>query len=292
MSTSRSTGVPLLATPRSERVAWKWAGAAAVAAAVVIGAVALFLQERTALAKGETVVREARQAHAMPIDRCYLVEVRRESSLVAELSPADPQVRQTRLWTRGDRFWVESVRPEQRWAWGRDEANRFWIAFGPHTAVRIEAGEVPFWLNVYCDLHSLNFEKWLGEVLNRFELTRETKARRRGLVDHRGSRHGPRHVRRAVSRSPYRRARDRRPDAGRAPYGRPADLERRPFATVTYTLAETDCARSDRLPARGASAEPFEIYSATTIRSGARRLLARWFGPRSGRRFRTLEPVK
>ena len=40
----------------------------------------------------------------------------------------------------------------------------------------MDADEVPFWLNVYCDLHSLNFEKWLGEVLNRFELTRETRS--------------------------------------------------------------------------------------------------------------------
>ena len=52
----------------------------------------------------------------------------------------------TRLWTRGDRFWVESARPGQRWAWGRDEANRFWVAFGPHTAVSLEADEVPYWL--------------------------------------------------------------------------------------------------------------------------------------------------
>ena len=156
------------------RTVWKWAGAAAAAAAVITAVVA-FLYERTALARGETVVREARQAHHLPIDRCYLVEIRRESSLVAELSPAIPQVRQTRLWTRGDRFWVESARTDQRWAWGRDEASRFWIAFGPHTAVRLDADEVPFWLNVYCDLHSLNFDKWLSDVLNRFELTRESK---------------------------------------------------------------------------------------------------------------------
>ena len=53
-------------------------------------------------------------------------------------------------------------------------ANRFWIAFGPHTALRMEADEVPDWLNLYCDLHSLNVEQLLGDVLNRFDLTRES----------------------------------------------------------------------------------------------------------------------
>ena len=207
----------------------------------------------TALAKGEAVVREARRAHLLPIDRCYLVEVRRDSSLAAELSPANPQVRQTRLWTRGDRFWVESVRPEQRWAWGRDEANRFWIAFGPHTAVRMEADEVPFWLNVHCDLHSLNFEKWLGEVLNRFELTRETKP---------GDADSSTIVVRATARA-------RSPCNPQYPTVASAELEidaetrvvrrmvvRRvlngePFATVTYTLAETDALDPADYQARG-----------------------------------------
>ncbi len=127
---------------RKSRISWRWAGLAA-AAILLAFCFPILRQDRKALAKGETVVREAREAHLQPIDRCYLVEVRRESSLAAEIAPNLPQVRQTRLWTRGDRFWVESVRPDQRWAWGRDEANRFWIAFGPHAAVRFERRRGP-----------------------------------------------------------------------------------------------------------------------------------------------------
>ena len=56
----------------STRAAWKWAGVAASAALVITGLV-LLVHDRPALAKGETVVREARQAHLLPIDRCYLV---------------------------------------------------------------------------------------------------------------------------------------------------------------------------------------------------------------------------
>ena len=69
------------------RAVWKWAGAAA-AAILAVGGLTVLLHDRPALAKGETVVREARTAHLLPIDRCYLVEVRRESSLFAELGPA------------------------------------------------------------------------------------------------------------------------------------------------------------------------------------------------------------
>jgi hypothetical protein len=283
---------PEVVRRRALKAAWKWAGAAAAVVAVIAGFAAL-MHERTALAKGETVVREARRAHLLPIDRCYLVEVKRESSLVAELSPGNPQVRQTRLWTRGDRFWVESVRPEQRWAWGRDEGNRFWIAFGPHTAVRMEAGEVPFWLNVHCDLHSLNFEKWLGEVLNRFELTRETnpvdadsstimvRAKAKGLA--------------AVSQYPVVSSAELEIDAQtrvirRMVVRRVSNGE--PFATVTYTLAETDALDPADYQLEGHLREPFEIFTRENNPERRKELLVRWFGPRSGRRLSTTEQAK
>ncbi|MGO9464233.1 MAG: hypothetical protein ACLQIB_44245 [Isosphaeraceae bacterium] len=291
LSSSRSPRAPFFAAPRSGRVVWKWAGAAAAAAAAVIGAKALFLQNRTALARGDIVVREARQAHAMPVDRCYLVEVRRESSTAAELSPASPQVRLTRLWTRGDRFWVESVRPEQRWAWGRDEENRFWIAFGPHTAVSMEPGEVPYGLNVYCGLHALNVEKLLGDVLNRFDVARETRAadaEPSTIHIHATARAVPRQYpgihtvnleidaeTRVVRRMVVRRT-----------------LDGLPFATVTYTLAETDSIDPDLYLLEGHLTDPFEIYSREHEPKRRKELLARWFGPRSQRWIRTLEPVK
>src|SRR5207302_1113737 len=145
-------------TSRKSRKPWRWLGFAAVAASVFAIVTPVWRGERTLLARGETVVREAREVHLQPIDRCYLVEVRRESSMAAELAPNLPMARTTRLWTRGDRFWVESARPGDRWAWGRDQANRIWIAFGPHTALSFDADEVPEWLNLFCDLHSLNVE--------------------------------------------------------------------------------------------------------------------------------------
>ena len=239
---------------RKRRLIWNGAGVAA-AAALIVMVVLLWPQNRSALAKGETVIREAREAHAMPIDRCYLVEVRRESPLVSELAPAAPRAGLTRLWTRGDRFWVESVRPEERWAWGRDEGSRFWFAFGRHAAVRMEADEVPNWLNMYCDLHSLNFEKWLAEVLSRFELTRESTPggpSSSTIHVHAKARVTPRN-------KPAVDAADFEIDAETRVVRRMVVRrvwKGQPFATVTYTLTDTDALDANDYLPRGARGKP------------------------------------
>ena len=51
-------------------------------------------------ATAETLVRDAQQAHHQPVDRCYLVEVRRESDVLDESRRgATVQSPTTRLWT-------------------------------------------------------------------------------------------------------------------------------------------------------------------------------------------------
>jgi len=265
---------------RRSRAVIRWAGVAAAAVALV-ACLALLAREKPALAKGEAVVREARRAHLTPIDRCYLVEVRRESSIAAEPAPSAPQVRLTRLWTRGDRFWVESARADQRWAWGRDAGDRFWIAFGPHTAVRLEADEVPAWLNLYCDLHSLNVEQLLGDVLDRFDLTRETSAadastirisaRARALAipppgpSVQGAEIEIDAETRIIRRMVVRRAR-----------------RGQPVATVTYSLLETDARDPAEYRVEGHLSEPFEIFTRDHEPQRRKELLARWFEGRPG----------
>jgi hypothetical protein len=277
--------------PRRSRPSLRWAGLAAAALILIAIGFPLLRQDRKALAKGETVVREARKAHLQPIDRCYLVEVRRESSLAAEVAPNLPQVRQTRLWTRGDRFWVESVRPDQRWAWGRDEANRFWISFGPHAAIRYEADEVPDWLNLYCDVHSLNVERWLGDVLDRFDLTREDvpadedastiriKAKARDVVAiGPGVQSAELEVdaeTRVIRRMVVRRV-----------------MNGEPLATVTYSLSETDALDPAVYEAEGHLVDPSEISTRDHNSQRRKELVARWFGNRPGRWTRPLDPSK
>jgi hypothetical protein len=281
---------PMAVRRRSAMVYWRWAGVATVAASVIACATLLFWRDRTVLARGETVVREAKRAHSMPIDRCYLVEVRRESPIVAELSPTTPQVRVTRLWSRGDRFWVESERPDQRWAWGRDEANRFWIALGPHTAVRMEPDEVPYWLNLYCDLHSLNVEQLLGEVLSRFELTRETSQRDSGSSTIRILARAPIELRPFPSIQTIELEIDAETLVIRRMVVR-RTLNGQPFATVTCTLAETDALDPANYQLEGHLTDPSEIYTRDHEPQRRKELLTRWFESRAGRWLRPLEPA-
>ncbi len=289
---SKTRSAPLIARRRPARAIWRIVGLAS-AASLLVAAAASFLRERPVQAKGATVVQEARQAHSIPVDRCYLVEVRRESPVAAELAPNSPQVRLTRLWTRGDRFWVESARADQRWAWGRDKEDRFWIAFGPHTAVRMGADEVPPWLNLYCDLHSLNVERWLGEVLDRFDLTRETDSSESDSLTIRITAKA-----RAFEIPPPVPSIDRAEievDAQTRVIRRM--VVRRvwkgePFATVTYSLLETDALDPTDYQVEGHLSDPSEIFTRDHEPQRRKELLARWFGGRPGRTLQGLERPK
>jgi hypothetical protein len=64
-----------------------------------------------------------------------------------------------------------------------------------------------------------------------------------------------------------------------------------PFATVTYTLAETASLDPADYQLEGHLTEPSEIFSRDHFPERRRELLARWFGPRA-RRFSTPEMSK
>lgn len=275
--------------PERRISASRWAWVAAAAAASILAAAGFLLAgpERTALAKVETVVREARQAHRLPVDRCYLVEARRDPSLAAEVAPAMPPVRTTRLWTRGDRFWVEPVLPKQRWAWGRDESDRFWIAFGPHVGLSLEADEVPPWLDVYCDQNSLDVDQWLADVLDRFTLTREPPSPDSSTI----------RVHAEARVTPWQAPAVKTADFEIDPETRVVRrmsvkrvLKGRPFAEVTYTLSETASLDPDQYRVEGHLSTPFEVFNAEHKPERRKDLLARWFGPQSGGWFRSLGP--
>jgi hypothetical protein len=174
------------AAPRARRtflrtVVWS----AATAAAVVVA----FLGGRyfgPGRASAETLVREARQAHALPVDRCYLVQIVPEPGSVLARFPRLAQPRETRLWTRGDRFFLESTGEGRRglwnlaprhWTWGRDEARRVWLALDRTQGIRFDADEpddVPRAVALACDVCSMRPEVLLDEVLAHFDLKRDS----------------------------------------------------------------------------------------------------------------------
>jgi hypothetical protein len=129
-----------------------------------------------AQASPESLVRDARAAHALPIDRCYQVETIPDPEGPLMRHPLLAQTRLTRLWTRGDRFWIESTNPDRPWAWGRDDQGTVWIAAGQERGVRFERDEVPEVLGIICDVCGMRTETLLDEVLSGFELRHEAGA--------------------------------------------------------------------------------------------------------------------
>jgi hypothetical protein len=157
-----------LANSRPARHRWAPMGwAMGVAAAVVLMAGGLYFG--TPSARAETLVAQARDLAIAPLDRCYDVLVEPEAEV------RNPLLRRAtfhhnRLWTRGDRFWVETVDPPHRWAWGRDEQGRAWLAEMPTAGARFNAEELPEELNTACEIRTLRLDTLLNELLTDFDL--------------------------------------------------------------------------------------------------------------------------
>jgi hypothetical protein len=231
-----------------------------------------------------TIVREAQKAHLLPLDRCYLVETVRNPALPDELAPLASQWPTTRLWTRGDRFWIESTNPRARWAWGRDEKGGIWMASGQGYGIRFDPDETPRWLSTTCDVFSMQMETLLDEVLRNFELLREPAPAAAGsasIAIRAEPRPGRPHPRiggavleidaetRVVRRLVLNRTR-----------------QDQAIATVTYTLVETAARDLNLYQIEGHLQTPFEIYSRDREPDRRIDLLVRWFGPKAADWFK------
>ena len=164
---------------------WKVAGylgGVAVAAGLAFLFFGGLFYARPEVASAEVLVRDAQHAHHQPVDRCYLVDVRRESDAPDESRAFTALSSTTRLWTRGDRFWIESTNPRQKWAWGRDERGGLWLSFTAlqPRGVRLDPDEVPRSLEQACDLFSMRPETLLADIRRDFALTREATPDRSG----------------------------------------------------------------------------------------------------------------
>lgn len=223
------------AKPRRAAKVAGYLGGVAVAAGLAFLFFGGLFYAKPEVASAEVLVRDAQQAHHQPVDRCYLVEVRRESDALDESRAFTALSGTTRLWTRGDRFWIESTNPRQKWAWGRDERGGLWLALAAlQRGVRLDPDEVPRSLEQACDLFSMQPETLLADIRRDFALTREATPDRSGQL-----------ISAALKPNRY------------SPVLRSATLEidpetkvirqlvlnrlrnGQPFATVTYSLAET-----------------------------------------------------
>ncbi len=159
-------------TTKDSPARWRrWSVAVAAAASLaltVLGAIYLWPSPATAA----TLVLATKLVHELPVDRCYLIEVQRTDP-DDPLSESTPQ-RVDRLWTRGDRFFIESSNRQYRWAWGQDDTGAVWLTSGRKRGLRLEATEVPPGLSRICDTHSMQFDRLLSQLLQDFELTWES----------------------------------------------------------------------------------------------------------------------
>jgi hypothetical protein len=261
------------------RLAWGLAAAAAVALAFVGG-----LRVGPVQANPETLVREARKAHQLPLERCYLVEAQHEPPL-DESNPMLLPPRTIRVWTQGDRFWVEVSKGERRWAWGRDEQGTIWMALGPRHGLRIEADEATEYLTRLCDLFSMRPETLLNDVLRDFELRREEAADAGMQIVSAEPRPERRHaaIRQATLEIDAESKVVRRVRLERAFLGQP-------MPTVTFTLAESRPPDEALYQLEGHLASPHRVFSRTAEPERRRELLMRWCGPQARRWLRDAPP--
>ncbi|MBM4090125.1 MAG: hypothetical protein FJ276_12000 [Planctomycetes bacterium] len=257
-----------------------WAAAAVALCATFLGIGYVGLQEASA----ESLVKETRRVHQLPLDRCYLVEVERsregsgdgygDSWISARSGRVD------RLWTRGDRFFLESSNNAYRWAWGRNEKGTVWLAYGRRQGLLLEVDEQPAWLTAWCDVLSMQLDSLLDDVLVNCQLTWESGDAEAGTK-----------VVRAVRRFHRRRAglREARLEIDQeTKVLRRLTLVRwvartRQMVTVTYTLAATEAQPDERYELSGHLEPPFTILSNTTQPERRDEILTRLFKPSSRR---------
>jgi hypothetical protein len=276
--------------PSKLRRAWRvggYIGGVAVAAGLAFLFFGGLFYAKPEVASAENLVRDAQQTHHQPVDRCYLVEFRRESDALDESRRITALSPTTRLWTRGDRFWIESTNPQSRWAWGRDERGGVWLAFGAaqQRGVRLDPDEVPRSLEQASDLFSMQLETLLSNIRRDFTLTREALPDSSGVLISaalKPGRHSPTLRSATLELDPETKV-VRKVVLNRV-------LNGLPFATVTYTLVETGAQDDSKYQLEGHLPPGATIFSRTTLPRIRDEVLRKFFGdtapvlPRDGKK--------
>ncbi len=263
---------------------WRRLGWALLTAAAALLAFLGGLQLGPTQASAADLLREAQKVHLLPVDRCYLVEVRYGAGWNQDEGvPPPPPDRVTRLWTRGDQFWMESLHTHQRWSWGRDERGGIWLAFGQRRGIRIDKDELPRWLETASDVQSMQLETLLNEVLAHFDIRREPPgpgqdpncyfihAKPRLLPWLRGLRSVTLEV--DTETKVLRKVTIARVNNGQ------------PLATTTYTLIETEMQPESKFQLEGHLTEPYEVFTRDHRPERRAEILSRVYGPLAGKWF-------
>ncbi len=223
------------------------------------------------------LVAEVKRVHNQPLSRCYLVEMQRVAGDDDDLAPIGKVARQVRIWTRGDRFWVE-MRPdggsEPAFVWGLADNGSLWAALDSHRGVRVPLEQAPRPLQRLAEVYTLNVDTLLSDVLHDCTLTEEPAT--------------PSRLTRVVNAEP-------RTDRTRLWLGRAtleidneAKVVRRmtivrnllgnPLAKITFTLVDTKPDDDAKYQLEGHLVAPSRVYEGNIEPRVKLELLGRWLG--------------
>lgn|GEM_PF-605082 len=249
---------------------WSWMSGWLALAASLLVVVSIFTLQgnREAFASASQIVQSAMRTHAAPIERIYVVEVKRGESNKSKFElPRD-----VRVATQGDRFWVQ-MRGYRDWAWGRNDQGAIWMTLGPRRAVVVNQDEIGVPLRYIGDLYTLNLETLLQGFLKycRLEMSE-------GPVDTTIIVATPR---RQWTNRPLQRATievDRETKAIRK-----LVIEREfggdSYCTVTFSLVDSRLADESEYAVEGHLQEKSQLFADDTPTSAKRKMVLDWFGP-------------
>jgi hypothetical protein len=251
-----------------------------VAALIAITALVLTETQKSAYATPTQLLRDAEVSLDQPLDRCYLVESSVEPTSMSEDDASVlKQSWTTKLWVRGDRYWLESANPDRHWAWGRDDKGGIWMAIAPHKGLRFDADEVPGPLGMVAEMLGVRMKTMLTQMLKNAELRRDE------IVAH-GEHQGPvvlATLRPGDPNAPLRSAKFEFDASTRQLRRLTLDRvfgDRRNVTTLT--LLETRRLSEDQYRLDGHLEKPFEVYSRENQPERRRAIMIHTFGPRAG----------
>jgi len=245
-------------------------GATGLAAAVLS---AILLSPSSEI-RAESTVREAAARLQLPLERCYMVEVRAMGeSEVEALAPA----RTMKIWAADGKFRVEMSRGNFRCAWGRDPDGTVWLTAHPQRGLRIapdEQGPGLLWIS---ELYGMRPETIISQILARCRLREGTRA---GINDPRVIHAEPR----ALARQAWLRSATLELDPEtkairKLSLTRSGNIDGSTTA-ATFTLIDTRPVDHSRYGLEGNLVEPYQIYDGDFQPGRRREIISRWTGAR------------
>ena len=121
-------------------------------------------------------IRAAKTAHETEkTDRCYDVVADWDVTPFQKRFPFRPIAKRAKLWTRGDQFYVEATFADGfPVKWGQERTGRVWILPRPDRVLVYEPDDLAEPLARFCEMMSLRLVSTLADLLEKYDLKRET----------------------------------------------------------------------------------------------------------------------